>query len=59
IMRCPYCKSFNQYVTDSRPRSDNYTWRRRKCLECGYKFTTYERIAKSDVMEAIRQITNA
>lgn len=44
-MRCPYCQSLNVTVTDSRPREDDTViWRRRKCLACGKRFSSRERI---------------
>ncbi len=44
-MRCPYCKKDDDKVVDSRSGSDgNMTRRRRECLKCGRRFTTYERI---------------
>ena len=42
-MRCPYCGGQESRVTDSRD-SDEAVRRRRKCLACGARFTTYERI---------------
>ena len=42
-MRCPYCGSFDSRVTDSR-NAENGIRRRRECLECHRRFTTYERI---------------
>ncbi len=47
-MRCPICKKDNDKVTDSRSAQDgNIIRRRRKCLECGHKFTTYEAIEQT------------
>ena len=44
-MRCPFCKKDRDKVIDSRSASDaSVTRRRRKCLECGRRYTTYERI---------------
>ena len=44
-MKCPFCNSHNNKVTDSREREDGYViWRRRLCLDCGKKFSTYERV---------------
>lgn len=44
-MRCPYCKTNNDKVIDSRTSSDAAVIRRRReCLECTRRFTTYERI---------------
>ena len=43
-MRCPVCGNPDSKVVDSRPSDDNLTIRRRReCLECGHRFTTYER----------------
>ena len=43
-MICPHCKmEYNNIVIDSRrPIAANTIRRRRQCLSCGYKFTTYE-----------------
>jgi len=44
-MRCPYCKSDNDRVIDSRASADGFAIRRRRtCLECGRRYTTYERV---------------
>lgn len=44
-MRCPYCKRIEDKVIDSRESGDGVTIRRRReCLKCGRRFTTYERI---------------
>ena len=44
-MRCPYCGNDDTQVKDSRPSEDNTTIRRRRsCLACGGRFTTFERI---------------
>ncbi|MDR2606175.1 MAG: transcriptional regulator NrdR [Oscillospiraceae bacterium] len=40
-MRCPYCHNPESKVLDSRP-VDNSIRRRRECLACGNRFTTYE-----------------
>ena len=42
-MRCPYCGGQESRVIDSRGL-DEVVRRRRKCLDCGARFTTYERI---------------
>ena len=42
-MKCPNCGSPESKVIDSRPVSDNNSIRRRReCLECRRRFTTYE-----------------
>lgn len=43
-MNCPKCKSNNLSVIDSRETDENSVRRRRECEECGYRFTTYERV---------------
>jgi len=44
-MRCPNCASTEDKVTDSRSlASGEAVRRRRECLSCGYRFTSYERI---------------
>jgi transcriptional repressor NrdR len=49
-MKCPYCGSDNTKVVDKRDnREDSSTRRRRQCLRCCKRFTTYERIEKIDV----------
>ncbi|MBO5110346.1 MAG: transcriptional repressor NrdR [Clostridia bacterium] len=42
-MKCPHCGYAESKVTDSRPQDDNSTIRRRReCLSCQKRFTTYE-----------------
>ena len=44
-MRCPACSHLESKVVDSRPSEDGTSIRRRReCLDCGYRFTTYERL---------------
>ena len=43
-MRCPFCGNEDTQVKDSRPTDDNSAIRRRQCLNCGARFTTFERI---------------
>lgn len=44
-MRCPYCKHEDSRVTDSRATDDGKSIRRRRqCMSCGRRFTTYEYI---------------
>jgi transcriptional repressor NrdR len=42
-MRCPYCQYEDSKVIDSRDVDDGVR-RRRECLDCGSRFTTYERV---------------
>lgn len=46
-MRCPFCLNSSSKVTDKR-NSPDCIRRRRECLKCKKRFTTYERIEKSD-----------
>lgn len=42
-MRCPYCGYEESKVIDSRPTDENERIRRRReCIQCGKRFTTYE-----------------
>ena len=44
-MKCPYCTKINNKVIDSRLSKDGRTIRRRReCIECGRRFTTYEKL---------------
>lgn len=44
-MHCPYCNNNKSKVIDSRPTDDGYvTRRRRECMNCHKRFTTYEKI---------------
>jgi len=44
-MRCPYCRARDSKVIDSRELSDGEAIRRRReCINCHGRFTTYERI---------------
>ena len=43
-MKCPACGYFDSKVIDSRPSGDNSIRRRRECLECQKRFTTFETI---------------
>lgn len=46
-MKCPYCESEEDKVIDSRTGKDGGSVRRRReCLKCGKRFTTYEYIEK-------------
>jgi len=42
-MKCPYCNNNETKVTDKRD-SGTESRRRRECLKCGKRFTTYERV---------------
>ena len=48
-MRCPFCKNDETKVIDSRNSQDFSIRRRRECLDCSRRFTTYERIEESPI----------
>src|ERR1700710_3211293 len=44
-MRCPSCNSLDTQVKDSRPTEDSAVIRRRRvCVTCNFRFTTFERV---------------
>lgn len=44
-MKCPFCGHHDNKVVDSRVSKDaSVIRRRRQCLDCGQRFTTYERV---------------
>lgn len=50
-MKCPFCKTADSRVIDSRGADDGTTIRRRReCNGCGRRFTTYEVIEKQPLM---------
>ena len=50
-MRCPTCTSLDDKVVDSRLADDGVAIRRRReCLGCGRRFTTFERIEEAGLM---------
>ncbi|MCI9128790.1 MAG: transcriptional repressor NrdR [Eggerthellaceae bacterium] len=50
-MICPYCDYEESKVIDSRPAEDGSAIRRRReCLSCGKRFTTYERYGERPVI---------
>ncbi len=50
-MKCPYCDHSESKVIDSRESKSGLTIRRRReCLECARRFTTYERIEEIPYM---------
>lgn len=50
-MKCPFCGETNNKVIDSRLSKDgNVIRRRRECIECSRRFTTYEHIEEIPVM---------
>lgn len=50
-MKCPYCSHFDTAVLDSRDSEDlSSIRRRRECLKCEKRFTTYERVEMIDLV---------
>jgi transcriptional repressor NrdR len=50
-MKCRYCASIESKVIDSRPTEDGSAIRRRReCISCGKRFTTYEKIEEIPIM---------
>lgn len=43
-MKCPYCGYTESKVVDSRPAEDGSIRRRRECIACDRRFTTYETV---------------
>lgn len=49
-MRCPYCRMDNDRVIDSRASQDGFAIRRRReCLSCRRRYTTYEHIEEQTI----------
>lgn len=49
-MKCPYCQADNDRVIDSRGSEDGFAIRRRReCLGCKRRYTTYERVEATSV----------
>ena len=50
-MKCPKCGNDDDKVLDSRSARDGAAIRRRReCMKCGYRFTTYEEINRDEVI---------
>jgi transcriptional repressor NrdR len=49
-MKCPFCQKDNDRVIDSRASEDDFAIRRRReCLACKRRYTTYERVERTAV----------
>ena len=58
-MRCPKCGFSDDKVIDSRQSRDSSSIRRRRvCLQCKYRFTTYEEIERSELRVVKRDRTH-
>lgn len=50
-MRCPHCSNFDTKVIDSRPTEDGKAIRRRReCVGCEKRFTTYEKVEETPLI---------
>ncbi len=49
-MKCLYCGNADSKVIDSRETGDNSIRRRRECLKCGKRWTTYETIENTPIL---------
>ncbi|MBR2750964.1 MAG: transcriptional repressor NrdR [Clostridiales bacterium] len=50
-MKCPYCGHLEDKVIDSRPAEDGSSIRRRReCLSCATRFTTYEKVEMNPLL---------
>jgi transcriptional repressor NrdR len=57
-MKCQRCGSLDNKVVESRDVADNDAIRRRReCLSCGYRFTTYERLERPTLVVIKRNAT--
>src|SRR5213076_3521678 len=57
-MRCPHCRDNDDKVVDSRLADDGGAIRRRReCLACGRRFTTYERVDEHGLVVVKRDDT--
>jgi len=55
-VRCPFCKEDNDKVIDSRSsEGGRIIRRRRECIECRRRFTTYEKIGESFKLNVIKK----
>lgn len=50
FMNCPYCGSENLKTLETRDSPDNTVRRRKECVDCGKRFTTYEYIETVELM---------
>ena len=50
-MKCPFCGGYDSKVVDSRPTEDGERIRRRReCISCGKRFTTFEIVETTPIM---------
>ena len=57
-MKCPFCSFGESKVVDSRSTDDNTTIRRRReCLKCSKRYTTYEKVEDIPILVVKRDLT--
>lgn len=57
-MKCPYCNGEESKVVDSRATEDDEAIRRRReCLNCGKRYTTYEKVENIQIFVIKRNLT--
>ncbi len=57
-MKCPFCSYEESKVVDSRSTDDNTTIRRRReCLKCNKRYTTYEKIEDFPILVVKKDLT--
>ncbi len=49
-MKCPYCGSEEFKTLETRDSQENTTRRRKECISCGKRFTTYEYVETVELM---------
>ncbi|MEM3459053.1 MAG: transcriptional regulator NrdR [Candidatus Bathyarchaeia archaeon] len=49
-MKCPYCGSENLKTLETRDSPDNTVRRRKECVDCGKRFTSYEYVETIELM---------
>lgn len=49
-VKCPYCGSGDSKTLETRDSPENTTRRRRECINCGKRFTTYEYVETIEIM---------
>jgi transcriptional repressor NrdR len=49
-MKCPYCTSEGVRTLETRDSLNNVVRRRKECMECGKRFTTYEYVESVELM---------
>ena len=56
-MMCPFCKAYDTKVVDSRRNEDYSIRRRRECIKCKKRFTTYGKIETSPILVVKKDTT--